>query len=152
MSKPLTAQAIERLKPNATKRLEIPDGLLPGFYLVVQPSGAKSWAVRYRHGGKPRKLTLGSYPALDLSAARTRAREALQDVAAGADPAANKQEARKQAREGDHDRDRVSALFERYLERQTRTKKSAGEVERIFRKEVLPSWGERRIRRSAGAT
>ena len=39
---------------------------LPGMYLVVQPSGAKSWAVRYRHGGRPRKLTLGPCPALDL--------------------------------------------------------------------------------------
>src|SRR3546814_16216584 len=58
MAKNLTTKDVENVKPG-TARKEIPDALLPGLYLVVQPSGAKSWAVRYRHGGKPRKLTLG---------------------------------------------------------------------------------------------
>src|SRR5918993_1333994 len=97
MAKGLTVQSVERLKPDPAKRLEIPDGLLPGLYFVIQPSGARSWAVRYRHAGKPRKLTLGPFPALDLGIARARAREALQKVAAGTDPAAAKQEARRGA-------------------------------------------------------
>jgi len=29
------------------------------MYLVVQPSGAKSYVLRYRHPGRPRNLTLG---------------------------------------------------------------------------------------------
>src|SRR3546814_18054683 len=58
MAKNLTTKDVENVKPG-TARKEIPDALLPGLYLVVQPSGAKSWAVRYRHGGQPRKLTLG---------------------------------------------------------------------------------------------
>ncbi|HEX2256291.1 MAG TPA: hypothetical protein VHG92_06255 [Afifellaceae bacterium] len=41
MPKALTAKAVEQAKPGAARR-EIPDGLLPGLYLVVQPSGAKS--------------------------------------------------------------------------------------------------------------
>src|SRR3546814_19816071 len=57
MAKNLTTKDVENVKPG-TARKEIPDALLPGLYLVVQPSGAQSWAVRYRHGGKPRKLTL----------------------------------------------------------------------------------------------
>jgi hypothetical protein len=75
--------------------------------LVVQPSGAKSWAVRYRHAGKPRKLTLGRViviergeaepeaPAIDgaltLAAARKLATEALLKVKQGIDPAKQKQ-------------------------------------------------------------
>src|SRR5215203_3778756 len=51
MAKSLTAPAVERLKADPAKRLEVPDGLLPGLYFVNQPSGAKSWAVRYRHVG-----------------------------------------------------------------------------------------------------
>jgi hypothetical protein len=47
----------------ATDRREVADGYLPGLYLVVQPTGAKSWAVRYRHHGQPRKFTLGAFPA-----------------------------------------------------------------------------------------
>ena len=48
-----TALYVERAKPDADRR-EIPDPGLSGFYLIVQPSGVKSWAVRYRHAGRPR--------------------------------------------------------------------------------------------------
>ena len=51
MPVPLTARSVENAKPDPSRRLELPDGALPGFYLVVQPSGAKSWAVRYRVEG-----------------------------------------------------------------------------------------------------
>ena len=30
------------------KRREMPDGKISGLYLVLQPSGAKYWALRYR--------------------------------------------------------------------------------------------------------
>ena len=61
MTKALTVQA-DRERVQRQARQEIPDGLLVGLYLVVQPSGAKSFAVRYRHAGQPRKLTLGAFP------------------------------------------------------------------------------------------
>jgi hypothetical protein len=56
------------------KRREVPDGKIAGLYLVVQASGAKSWALRYRVAGRPTKLTIGPYPAIDLAAARRKAR------------------------------------------------------------------------------
>lgn len=38
----------------------MPDGGCAGLYLIIQPSGAKSWALRFRRpNGKPAKLTLG---------------------------------------------------------------------------------------------
>lgn len=57
MAKSLTVHAVELAKPDPAKRVEIPDGLLRGLYLVVQPSGKKSWACRYRSPatGKPVK-------------------------------------------------------------------------------------------------
>jgi integrase len=65
--KTLTALAVENLKP-ATERREIPDAGAPGLYLIVQPSGAKSWAMRFRRpNGKAAKLTLGP---VDLSSHR----------------------------------------------------------------------------------
>ena len=82
----LTARRLETLKPGKTRR-EIPDGYLPGLYLIVQPSGERSWAVRYRHHRRPRKLTLGKYPVLDLKAAREHGAKALRAVAEGIDPA-----------------------------------------------------------------
>src|SRR5437763_12642090 len=90
MAKSLTAMAVERHRPDPQERREIPDARMPGLYLVVQPSGAKSWAVRYRHHGETRKYTIGSYPAFDLAAAREHAREILLRAERGADPAREK--------------------------------------------------------------
>jgi integrase len=90
MARALTVRAIDAFKPHPTKRLEIPDGTVTGLYLVVQTSGAKSWAVRYRHGGRPAKLTLGPYPRLTLSDARISAQETLRIVSEGSDPTADR--------------------------------------------------------------
>ena len=49
-------------------RREIPDDYMRGLYLIVQPTGAKSWAVRYRHGGKSAKHRIGPYPAFGSEA------------------------------------------------------------------------------------
>ena len=94
MAKALSAKSIENLKPGTARR-EIPDGR--GLYLVVQPSGVKSWAVRYRSSGKPRKLTLGTFPAVSLAQARSQAAVALETVAKGTDPAAEKRDTAKAA-------------------------------------------------------
>jgi integrase len=54
------------------KRREIPDTRGPGLHLVIQPkpSGAKSWALRFRRpDGRPAKLTIG---AVDLSDRKTK--------------------------------------------------------------------------------
>lgn len=55
--KRLTNLSVESMKAGQARR-EIADTGARGLYLVVQPSGVKSFAVRYRFGGKPRKLTL----------------------------------------------------------------------------------------------
>lgn len=97
MAKALTTASVGRLKPNPARRIEVPDGLLPGLYLIIQPSGARSWAVRYRSGGRTRKLTLGGYPALELGDARNAARAALEAASKGADPAGQKKKRRELA-------------------------------------------------------
>jgi integrase len=86
----LTDRVVQQAKAK-TARVEIADAVLPGLYLIVQPTGAKSWAVRYRVGDRTRKLTLpGRYPVLSLAKAREAARLALESVTDGADPAATK--------------------------------------------------------------
>ena len=83
----LTDRAVRQAKPRQG-RLEIADAVVPGMYLIIQPSGAKSWAVRYRVGLRTRKLTLpGRYPVLSLAKAREAARKALGSVGDGEDPA-----------------------------------------------------------------
>ena len=61
MAKLLTAVGCVKLKPAAVRR-EVPDVGAPGLHLVIQPSGVKSWALRYRRtSGKGAKLTLGPF-------------------------------------------------------------------------------------------
>jgi integrase len=59
MAKPLTAASVARLKADAQRR-EVLDGACQGLYLVIQPTGVKSWAMRFRRpDGRQGKLTLG---------------------------------------------------------------------------------------------
>ena len=89
MAKILTQIGIDKLKPS-NKRQEIPDGGVRGLYLVVQPTGIKSFALRYRHNDRPRKLTLGRFPQLSIQDDRLRAREALERLSYGNDPVRQK--------------------------------------------------------------
>lgn len=116
----LTAIKVANIKPDPAKRLEIPDAGKPGLYLVVQTNGRKSWAVRYRRVSdrKPRKFTLDGFPSLAL--AHKLAQDALDRVADGGDPAADKRAARLQPA-------MVSGLvddaFQVFLDKHVRTKK-----------------------------
>jgi integrase len=143
MAKKLTARKVEQARANPHKRREIPDGGKPGLYLVIQPSGRKSWAVRYRVNGQPRKLTLDGFPA--LATARRLAQDALDMVSEGKDPAAEKQASKSQYGLGSDLFSAVAAEFvERHAKRNTRAS-SAKQTERWLAKEVLPKWGNKRI-------
>jgi integrase len=137
----LTIRSVEAMKPRAVRQ-EIPDNFLPGLYLVQQPSGAKGWAVRYRHQGVPRKLTLGSYPALGLKDARELGAKALRAVAEGRDPGREKIAARAAKA------DSIDRIVEDFLERHVRRSnrpRTAQETERLLRQHVLPRWRGRMV-------
>jgi integrase len=159
----LTIESVERIQPTA-KRREIPDGACPCLYLVVQPSGAKSWAVRYRHAGKMSKLTLGRYPRIPLAEpasarkarlavdpnsdppdARSLARAALQAVATGRNPAVERKAARGTAKADAH---LVRSVWAEYVERHLCRKAKASSAARfkaIFEKHILPKWRDRPV-------
>jgi integrase len=90
MAKPLTKITIDNLQSGPARR-EIPDGKAHGLYFVIHPTGAKSWAVRYRFNGKPRKLTIGPYPDISLAQAREKAAKAKGKLADKIDPGAEQQ-------------------------------------------------------------
>ena len=96
-----TDVTVRNIKPiDATLRLSDGDGL----YMLVRPNGAKWWRLDYSIGGKRKTLSIGVYPDTGLKAARDKADEARQFVAAGTDPSdvrkANKAQQAK-AREAD---------------------------------------------------
>jgi integrase len=141
MGKGLTARAVEAATAPKERR-EIADGYLPGLYLIVHPTGAKSWAIRYRHHGQTRKFTLGGYPLLDLKAARESGAKALRAVAEGRDPGQERAQARASQP------DSIESVVEQFLDRHVRRlnrPKTIRETERALRQHVLPRWRSRSI-------
>jgi hypothetical protein len=132
-------KAIEAIQAGSS-RIEIPDGLLPGLYLVVQPTGRKSWAVRYRNSGQTRKLTLGPWPAIDLASAREMARKSLRAAAEGDDPAGKKQAVRNAPPPArDLVENVVADFIARHIESNLRAS-TAREMARLLTVNVVPCW------------
>jgi integrase len=79
----LTDTGIKKAKP-ITKPQRLFDG--GGMYLEVMPTGGKLWRLKYRFGGKEKRLALGSYPDTGLKDAREKRDAARKLLAAGIDP------------------------------------------------------------------
>ena len=80
----LTDIACRTAKP-LKKQKKLTDG--GGLYLLVLPSGGKSWRLAYRFEGKQKALALGKYPAVSLLDARAKRDAAKRKLDAGMDPA-----------------------------------------------------------------
>ena len=88
---PLTDTMIRTAKP-AEKPRRLFDG--GGLYLEVSPAGGKLWRLKYRHGGKEKRLALGAYPATGLKDARDKRDAARKLLAADVDPAEHRKAAK----------------------------------------------------------
>ncbi|MBY9063305.1 Arm DNA-binding domain-containing protein [Sphingomonas yunnanensis] len=84
----LTALAVKNAKPGRHG-----DG--DGSYLLVGPTGAKSWMIRIQQNGKRRDIGLGSIAALSLSEARQRAVDLRKHALNGRDPIAERDRDRR---------------------------------------------------------
>ncbi|MCJ2071265.1 site-specific integrase [Methylobacterium sp. J-030] len=88
----LTKRAVDAMVANE-RRYVLWDAELKGFGVRVEPSGAKSFILRYRAGGRgsaKRFITLGKYGVITPEEARRSARDQLGLVARGSDPAKDK--------------------------------------------------------------
>ena len=65
-----------------------------GLFLMVQPSGAKSWVQRVTVRGRRQELGLGGYPVVTLQMAREAALVNRREVRNGGNPKTNRQRAR----------------------------------------------------------
>lgn len=90
----LSDARIRSLKPKA-RPFPVTDG--DGLFLLVHPSGAKSWRFSYYLHKRQKRLCLGSYPEIGLKRARELTAEARAQVAAGGDPCKIKSEKKRRA-------------------------------------------------------
>jgi integrase len=138
----LTKSVIDAL-PTPAKDIVYWDSGCPGFGVKITPKGRKVFIVLYRAGGagsRLRKYTIGPYGRVTLHQARAAALNIFAARTEGRDPAAEKQQARRRLIA-----DRVEDVVELFITEHLSKKRSAREISRLLRREVIPKWGLRSI-------
>lgn len=87
----LTDDFIRSLKAT-TKITKHTDG--KGMYLELSPAGGRWWRLKYRFGGKEKRLSLGVYPDVSIDAARRKRDMARLLLLGGIDPSQAKKQNR----------------------------------------------------------
>jgi integrase len=132
----LTDNFVERLKPEERHYLTW-DERIRGLVIVVYPSGTKVWKVIYSSEGRLRWYTIGTFGAIDLSAARKIAQGILLRVAEGSDPQAEKAAKRGQGT--------FEELVDRYFAEHARKHNRSWQAsDRLIRRNIMPRWAKLR--------
>jgi integrase len=134
----LTKEAIEHAKLPKPGRKErfLRDDLVQGLGVRVTANGKKSFVFEARIKGRPRRLTIGPWPDLNVALARQKAMEIRTAVAKGEDPHAQRQAERNESNFG--------ALRKRYLEEYSKVHKRSW-VRDERRLERCKAWDRRRL-------
>jgi integrase len=138
----ITKRLVDGLRPSGDDHF-VWDNTLIGFGVRVQPTGAKSYVVKYRAGsgrGAPtRRVTLGRVGTLTPDEARVLARKTLGAVAHGSDPAAVKAAERRTST--------LRELAEIFLAEHVEVKRkptTAAHYRSLLERIVLPALGSRK--------
>jgi len=155
----LTDKAVKNLKPKGKDyRLRDKAGKDSGYHgfgVKVTAKGKKSFFLEYTMNSKRRFMNLGPYPAISLSKARSKAKEARERITEGIDPQEERkereaeQEAKRKARlakeAAEAKATTVNQLLDYYIEKQT----NQGTIDNItvlVNNDVRPAIGEMRAR------
>ncbi|MCA8932004.1 MAG: tyrosine-type recombinase/integrase [Rhodospirillaceae bacterium] len=141
----LTKTLVETTPAPPSGRDFIWDTSLPGFGLQITASGARTFVVQYRMGGRgsqTRRYTIGPFgKPWTVDSARKEARRILGEVADGKDP----QTARIAARTAPVHRDLFEDVVADFIERDQKPKnRSWAEAQRVLRREC-GAWNGRPI-------
>ena len=152
--KVLTTRFVDAAKPRHNSagdavRAEYPDAACPGLHLVVQPTGTRSWAFRFRRrtDRKNVKLTLGKAGdgGLSLAAARHAAAARRHRLEQGAVLVMPVTAVTPQSvRTGDKVETAVASFLELHVRRKNRIS-TARVTENIFNRIIVPAWRNRTI-------
>lgn len=132
----LTEARIRRAKPKA-RPYKLRDG--GGLYLLITPSDARQWRLRYRFGGRESMLGLGTHPATSLKAARAKRAEMRSALEAGKNPAAERRA------EGASRANTFEALSREWLAKQPFAPKTLQKAVWTFEDLLFPYIGSRPV-------
>jgi integrase len=136
---PLTDSLVKSAKVRGKERFQITDARCRGLELRVTPAGAKSFAFKYRskRDGKVIRLTLGSYPDLSLSKARSIVEDHRRSIVAGGDPRDQKRAELTKAKGQGTTFDEVAAL---YLEQYAKPRKASWRNDESYLRRPRAKW------------
>jgi integrase len=143
MQKLLTDSFCKSEKPPAGGRLDYTDLRCGGLTFRISSKGVRTWAFRFKdpNTGASLRATIGTYPDIGLSDARTEADKLRAAVAAGTNPIETRRIKRVTAKERT-----FAAVAERFMvEHSRRKKRSADGDDRNLNLHVLPKWKSRQI-------
>ena len=140
MSKKLTDTRIKALRPRKS-RYEVWDGR--GFGVRVAPSGRKSFVFVYHFNGRPRRMTLGTYPALSLADANHALAWARKQLEKGIDPGELVVTERRAEREAETFKELVNLWIERWAKRY---RKRWEEAKLTLEYDAIPAFGNRKVK------
>jgi integrase len=134
----LTDTALKHLKPKP-KKYKVTDR--DGMYVLVIPSGAKTFRLDYRLNGRRETLTIGRYGpgGLSLAEARERCLAAKKEVAEGRSPAQEKQRAKRRIALGET----FGAVGQRWIKSAPMAESTRAMRKAIFDRDILPVWKNR---------
>lgn len=138
---PLTTKFLDSLKARPDrKRYSIADGGLRNFEIRVGPDGMRTFCFRYRFGNEQRRVSLGKYPKTSLAVARDRARAIVQALEKGEDPKPMPLPVPQTYT--------LQTVAERFFDEylKMRGRRSADEIERELRADLLQPLGQRSIK------
>jgi integrase len=137
-----TDRSIRSLISNEKRYIEWKDGGC-GLGIRVTPNGRKTFIFMYRFNGRPRMMTLGTYPKTTLADAHQDHANALKLLEKGIDPGEKRVEANQASRKVLT----VSQLVDEYLEKWAKPRKRSWKQDKgILEKDVLPRWKHRKSR------
>jgi hypothetical protein len=129
----------------AGKHTDFADSIVPGLAVRVSGTGQKTFVLVSRFPGRknPTRRAIGSYPAMTVEQARTRARDWLDLIERGIDPAV------QVASEAETNRQRQSNTFrvvaENFIQKHVGSRRTAIPITQLIERKLISKWGDRPI-------
>jgi len=144
--KALSDRTLKSLKAAAeNKHYDRWDSIVPSLGVRVSDTGRKTFVLVARYPGSknPTRRALGVYGAITLEGARKKARDWLELIRRGVDPAIEQE--RQRAAELRKQENTFAAVAEDFIKAKLASERKGEEVARDIRRVFLPAWGKRPI-------
>lgn len=116
------------------------------LYLLIKPTGTKSWRWKFRFGGKEKQLVLGRYPEMSLAQARLARDGARALVASGTDPTLVRKQEKAKVREEELHTFEITARDWHAERKVTLAPRYADQILDRLEADVFPEFGSIAIR------